>query len=136
MKVKLKVVNTDSVRVEHVRIIFRNRKRGRKMEFGNGLLLAHFGSESFSDFFPFFAEASSSVKVGKFCLFGVMGRGLNSATTGVEPRGSIVCAFLTVRSGGESSCLLLRFRDGVVGTGGRGEVESIAGKDEDFACCS
>ena len=30
------VVNTDSVRVEHVRIIFRN----RKMEFGNGLLLA------------------------------------------------------------------------------------------------
>ena len=77
----------------------------------------HFGFESFSDFFPFFAEASSSVKVGKFCLFGVVGRGLDSATTGVEPRGGI--AFLTVRSGDESSRLLLsfilsKFRDGVV----------------------
>ena len=79
----------------------------------------HFGFESFSDFFPFFAEASISVKVGKFCLFGVVGRGLDSATTEVEPRGGIVRAFLTVRSGDESSRLLLlfilsKFRDGVV----------------------
>lgn len=33
-----------------------------------------------------------------------------------------------------SLILSSRFRDGVVGTGGRGKVEGIAGKDEDFTC--
>jgi len=101
---------------------------------------ADFVFKPFSDFFPFFAEASSSVKVGKFCLFGVDGKGLDPATTGDEPREGIVRAFLTIRSGEESGRLLLslilssRIRDGVVGTGGRGKVEGVAGKEEDFTC--
>lgn len=100
------------------------------------------GFTPFSDFFPFFAEASSAVKVGRFCLFGVVGKGLDPATTGGEPKDGIVRALLTVRSGESSSRLLLslillsRFRDGVVGAGGRGKVEGIAGKDEDFTCGS
>jgi hypothetical protein len=59
---------------------------------------ADFGFKPFSDFFPFFAEASSSVKVGKF-LFGVVSKGLDTATTEDEPSDGIVRAFLTVRSG-------------------------------------
>lgn len=33
-----------------------------------------------------------------------------------------------------SLILSSKFRGGVVGTGGRGKVEGIAGKDEDFTC--
>ena len=104
---------------------------------------ADFGFKAFGNFFPFFTEASSSVKVGKFCLFGVVGRGTswgkpNPATAGDEPREGIVRAFLTVRSGELCRRLLLslivssRFRDEVVGTGGRGK--GVAGKDVDLSC--
>ena len=110
----------------------------RKLEVGSSSV--DFDFKPFSDFFPFFAEASSSVKVGKFCLFGVVGKGLDPAPRGGEPREGTVRAFLTARSGELSGLLLLslilssRFGDGVVGTGGRGKDEGIAGKDEDFTC--
>ena len=63
----------------------------------------------------------------------------NPATTGEEPREGIVRAFLSARSGELSGRLLLslivssRFRDGVVGIGGRGKDEGIASKDVDFS---
>jgi hypothetical protein len=85
------VVDTDGLRVEHVKAIFQAPKQVRArndLEMGSSV---DFGFKPFIDFFPFFAEASSSVKVGKFYLFDVVrvGKGLNMWLLANSGRGDV-----------------------------------------------